>query len=960
MTYHELTALIPCHSLEDFPSDLGEQPAEGLLNAFAILWHPALIASSGVMPGWRRADEVHSVQSDRLYVLPTACNDWVSHGWADDARKSGATVVSGVTERQAMLQQALAGLDSIPEVDPNLAADFLAFGTCYLLTELLTRQMRNFSHVDEVHLQREAVAAAKAAVQHDQTAAETHLRYCFEMLLECRERFYPVDCFLIDLCLVSPKYAGEHLKTRLSQPTPLSLLAPAKDWQEITADDPAIHEQIRERLRGGHLELLGGEWRETATPLLSSQTEIWQLQRGLETFRSLFDRTPATWGRKRFGVDPTTPMLINRSGMSAALHFVIDDGIYPDQEYSKLRWTGCDGTVIDAFSRIPLASDSAASMLRFPNRMSESMDHDQTAAVAFAAWPELRSPWLDDLRRMSKYAPVLGRFATFRDFFDAGDMPGKMVEYKAAEYLTPNLVMAVAREEPNAISRHLDYWRRRAQFESLEWCQNLTGLLRHGTIDPDTHAGLQEAVEAADPDAEAEICEETDGVLAETGGRAPLELAGILAQQPGEGAGRLVINSLSFQRSVTVRWPDDLPLPEAADPIRARQADDRQRAVVIDVPGCGFAWIPAGPTNEIRPPVGKTPMAEELLLRNDYLEVVLSEVTGGIGQIRSYGRGGNRMSQQLAYRFPRERTITAGEGESQETYKSYYSQMLMRDSKILSAGPAIGEVETVGDIVDQHQRELLAEYRQVTRVVRGRPYVEIEIELDCRKSPDGDPWTNYYASRFAWKYETVALSASLHQGAHPVNSERIEAPQFIELADDDARTTILTCGLPFHRKTGPRMLDSLLVVAGETQRKFRFAIAVDQMYPCQSALDVAAPSLSVTTSGSPPSGATTGWLFHLSAGNVQLTRLLPLYPGETASDQTVSGHPTEPRQGCIVRLAETEGRAKTTTLRCFRSPVSARLVDFVGQTIHKLAIEGDGVRVDIRPYDVCDVEILFA
>ena len=93
------------------------------------------------------------------------------------------------------------------------------------------------------------------------------------------------------------------------------------------------------------------------------------------------------------------------------------------------------------------------------------------------------------------------------------------------------------------------------------------------------------------------------------------------------------------------------------------------------------------------------------------------------------------------------------------------------------------------------------------------------------------------------------------------------------------------------------------------------AIAVDQMYPCQSALDFAAPSLSVTTTGSPPAGVTSGWLFHLSAGNVQLTRILPLSPGETASDV---------RQGCVVRLVETEGRAKSTVVRCFRSPVAAR------------------------------------
>ncbi|MBL8848867.1 MAG: hypothetical protein JNG89_04255, partial [Planctomycetaceae bacterium] len=590
MTYHELTVLIPCHSLEDFPSELGEQPAEGLLNAFAVLWHPSLVASAGVMPKWRRADEIHGIQPNRLFILPTTCNDWVSHGWADDTRKAGAAVVSGVTERQEMLRQALATLDSPPGVDPDLAADFVAFGLCYLLTELLTHRMRNFSHVDEVHLQREAVAAARAAVQNDRTAAETHLRYCYEMLLECRERFYPVDCYLVDLCLVSPKYAGEQLHARLAKPAPVSLLSTAQDWQTITAADPAVREIIRNQWRDGKVDVVGGELRETATPLLSVQSQIWQLRQGLASYRELFGRTPTTWGRKRFGVDPSMPMLINRSGMSGGLHFVIDDGIYPDQEHSKLRWTGADGSVIDAFSRIPLAADSASSMLRFPHRMAESMDHDQTAAVAFAAWPELRTPWLDDLRRMNKYAPVLGRFVTFRQFFDAGDMPGKMVEYKAAEYLTPNLVQAVAREEPDAISRHVDYWARHLRFEALEWCRNLTSLLRQGSIDPVSHAALEETIEAADPEASPEVRTAADGAVEDSAG-AVRPLADVLARVSSGSPGMLVLNPSSFPRSVEVDWGKEVPPPAAAEPVKARQFDEARSVAVVEVPACGFAWV---------------------------------------------------------------------------------------------------------------------------------------------------------------------------------------------------------------------------------------------------------------------------------------------------------------------------------------------------------------------------------
>jgi alpha-mannosidase len=958
MTYEELTVLIPCHSLEDFPTELGEQPAEGLLNAFAVLWHPVLLAAAGVMPRWKRADELHDVQPNRLVIVPTASNDWVPHGWVERARRAGANAVSGITERQAMLAAALAPLDNPPAVDPELAADFLAFGACYLQSELLTRHMRNFSHVDEVHLQREAVAAAKAAVQGDGLAAETHLRYCFEMLLECRERFYPVDCYLIDLCLVIPRLADDHLRGLLGQSVPVNLMGTANDWSEIADACPDLIESAKSGLANNRLELVGGEWKETCTPLLSLQTLIWQLQRGLGAFENLFGRRPSTWGRRRFGIDPFLPQLVSRSGMSAALHVAMDDGIYPDQEHSRLRWSGCDGTVIDALSRIPLAGDSAASFLRFPVRMSESMDHDQTAAIVFARWPELRTPWLDDFRRMQKYAPVLGRFVTFRQLFESGGMSGKLLEYKAAEYFSPNLVQSVARQEADPLSRHVDYWSRRARFESLEWSDHMAQLLTASTIDAEQHRQRDEAIELAEPEGSREAVSAAEQWLERLAQSAPQSMSSVLASDQSGGSGCLVINPLSFDRKVPVEWPATMSVPPAAAPVSARQFDDQRRSVVVDVPACGFAWVPSPGQDADRPRIGKTPLAEELVLRNDFFQVNLSEVTGGIGQIRAYGRGGNRISQQVAYRFPRERTIKIGEGEDAEEYRSYYSEMRMDATRVLSAGPAVGEVETTGAILDAQQKVILANYRQLTRVWRGRPIIEIDLELDVKQAPDGDPWTNYYGARFAWKDSTLALSRSLHHGVHGIGGERLEAPQYIELADAESRTTILPMGLPFHRKTGPRMLDTLLITAGETRRTFRLRIAVDVPYPIQAALDAAAPALLIPTNAAPPGRSPTGWLFHLSAGNVQLARILPLR-AKPVSDADSEPASAKSKKGCILRLIETEGLRKLIKVHCFRIPTSARQCNFIGETIQSLAIDGDAVHVDIRPYEVCDLEVQF-
>ena len=57
MHYEDLIVLIPSHSLEDFPSELGEEEAASILNSFAVPWHPALLADARVLPRWHRADD---------------------------------------------------------------------------------------------------------------------------------------------------------------------------------------------------------------------------------------------------------------------------------------------------------------------------------------------------------------------------------------------------------------------------------------------------------------------------------------------------------------------------------------------------------------------------------------------------------------------------------------------------------------------------------------------------------------------------------------------------------------------------------------------------------------------------------------------------------------------------------------------------------------------------------------
>src|SRR5690606_9370930 len=332
-----------------------------------------------------------------------------------------------------------------------------------------------------------------------------------------------------------------------------------------------------------------------------------------------------------------------------------------------------------------------------------------------------------------------------------------------------------------------------------------------------------------------------------------------------------------------------------------RHRDERLHQYVVELPPSGFIWLPVLPDGKAPPKTrpAKVPLVEENVLRNEFFEVGLSPETGGIASLKTYGRGPIRISQQVAFRFRHERVEQIDEGEETREVRTYYTRMQRTSSSVLSSGPGVAAIETAGLLVDPQTDELIGEFRQQVTVRRGRPLVEIDLEVDVHKQPEGDPWSCYYGCRWAWRDEDAALTASVHEGAQPVGAERFEAPHFVEIASGDLRTTILPHGMPFHRKTGPRMLDTLLVCEGETRRRFRFVLAVDEAYPMERARDCLMPAVPVRLDDGPPA-VMSGWLFHLDALSVQIARLMPLISPSASSSEEESA--VQPELGIGLRL----------------------------------------------------------
>jgi alpha-mannosidase len=931
MPYAELAILLPCHSLEDFPVYQEGPEAEGLLAAWSALWHPALLASAQRLPTWYRADSPPDEASDRLFVIPGSSEPLLVAGWTSRAHDERSCVVRKTPSRDDILAAALAGLPEAPAVERELAADFLALGVCYLLVELLTRQMRYMSNIDEIHLRNQAVAAATAACEGRTAEAREKLRNCFDVLTEARERFYPVGAYLIDLVLVAPTTLGNSLRAELLDPVPKNVLIPGELVERLGDGQPDTLSALTQALEAKQISLVGGEYSEDELPLLPVESIRHELARGLAAYQRVLGHRPGVYGRRRFGLSPLLPGLLSSAGFCGALHFTLDEGHFPQASQCKTRWEDLDGGSIDALSRLPLDASKVESVLSYPRKMGETMDRDHVATLVFAHWPGQTSPFFQDLRRMAAYAPALGKFATLDDFFQKTDRPGELTKFRADQYRAPYLRQAIIREEPNPLSRTADRHRHRLRAESAQAMAALADMLAGKRVAPQ--------IDLADIEASAlpkGAAEGAAAALAEKLGATPLA-----SGEPSPEHGYLVLNPQPFSRREVVTLPGADRVPAAGGAVAAAQGNGNATHVAIEVPPMGFAWIAAGtaPAPAERRKTKPKSTDKELAINNEHVQVVMSRETGGIRSVYDAQQRGNLLSQQLAFRLPPPKP-KPGDLWRDPDADSGYSKMVARSVEITAAGPAYSEITSTGELVDPEDKRIAA-FTQRVGLARGSRVALLDIELDIDLPPRADPWNSYYACRFAWGDESAELHRSVGLTSQVTDARNLEAPYFVEIRAAKTRATILTGGWPYHRRVGTRMLDSLLIARGETRRRFRLGVVAGLAHPAEHAPALLDPPAVVPCSAGPK--ASSGWLFHLDARNVVATHWEAVDEGGGIT-------------GFRVRLWETEGRNGRVHLRLFRPPVAARRVDFAGQTVTDLTIEGDTIAVDFSPFEWLEVE----
>jgi len=871
MNLRQVSLFLPCRRFEDFPTNLSGERAAELLAAWTALWRPEFIAATGKLPTWHPAGEppAPAELDSALVLLPEVCRQLLPDDWRD--RMGGSVshhppLVRPVASREQTIAAALEAAAVEPRLSMESVGDFLALGYAHLQVELLTRAMRYSSVLDTERFTNATVAAATAALAGTETIAREELTRAFDLLSDARNHVYSVDFYILDVKLLAESTLGEVLRSELMHQSPISVLATGELLEQMAQNHPQSLEQLRRAVDSGTACVIGGFFHGGLQGWESPETLVQELTRGRRAARQHLGRDYEVFAQFETAFSLVLPQLLKQMGFHGALHAAFDGGRLPKADQCKTWWGPREGEAIEALAITPLDGSRPETWLHLAQRIGDSITHDYVATVLLAGWPNTHCDYYDDLRRAARYGNVLGKLLTLEEYFRSTRAPDQWTTFHPREYP----VRLSSSCCPNAVSRSVEAFRQQV----VEQCVGAAARLAEA-------AGLN-------------LIMEDDGVGA-----------------PGRTA---VINPWNFACARMIGCN-----PLAFD--KAGPAPPCDTPQLVQVPGCGYATLDAAlPPSPVPLVVGRT-------LRNERLELTVSESTGGIQSLRSHRDRQTRLSQRLVFHQP-------DHGHSHEV------RMVADELEVTHHDALVGQITSRGRLIDS-KNETLAGFTQTVRLVRKLPLAIVDVALQPRRLPEGDPWSCYYGSRLAWADDALSIRRGMQWLAKGTLRERIESAEWVEISDGIGTVICFGLGLPFHRQAGPTWLDSLLIVAGEGCRKFQFALAIDEPQPTQAMLELLTAGYPVLVQLPAAPHSPTGWFLHVGARNVVITGIEPL---------------DAPAAGIRLRVLETQGLDTRTRLTAFRPLTAARITDFRGNTTTVLSVNDGRVDFDIGSHRLIQMD----
>ena len=150
---------------------------------------------------------------------------------------------------------------------------------------------------------------------------------------------------------------------------------------------------LRERLATECVELCGGPYHERDDALLPVESQLWNLRKGMETYKELLGQDPRVFARRRFAAHPQLPLLLQNVGLTRALLVPFDEAVMPTYRSTVVNWPSPDGKQVEAFTRAPYAAENPQTFLHAAHYLHRTIMQDHGATFALMHAKAQAAPW---------------------------------------------------------------------------------------------------------------------------------------------------------------------------------------------------------------------------------------------------------------------------------------------------------------------------------------------------------------------------------------------------------------------------------------------------------------------------------------------------------------------------------------------------------------------------------------
>ena len=927
--------LLPCHSLEDFPIHAVGNDADSLLANWTIAWHPQLIAMTGCLPEWRSAEHPPVDVTHALILVPTLASSQLPKKFLSRAATSNALLVQGESNRESIMERlTAAGVEIKPSVLTN---DFYALGYASLQVQLMTRRLRGSSNLDEETLNKQVVDAAKFACEENIDETRSALGSCFDQLLQEKNSYYPVQPELIQLVLTAESTLGDPLAKQLSQQQPQSCLITGSSLRKAKDFYPDTWKYLESGVARHRLTIVSGLQDEIDHSRLSSESTVNQILAFTHTLRTLLKCDPSVFAQRTPGISSELPTVLEQFHFSGALHSRFTPCPFPYHSIGNIRWEANNGQSLLALSQEPRDANAGSAFLDLGVFIGERIDSAHLSTVLLAHWPNQVHFAMEDLRRIVKYVPLFGQFVTLEDFFDSIYDPGYGESYSAADYQHNDLNARIFHGEIDPISRWTRYWERLYRLNAVRGLLLMGLALTEQSRDPtdeqtpekliaqlETIAQLQSRIDLATHQGDATV----DEAIEQT----QRQLVDHIKDCCDSSDQTAVINPLCAARTVVVQTADLGVECLAHGSVRIAETLGNQSNWSVELRSLSACNLPS----DTQPKAlrAQPKLVDGMALQNEHFVIELDPERGGILSLHAHSRRNPLFSQRLSMRTPAET-----DDHGVPTTQSRYAEMVCDQINTIHNSRVIGEVTTEGRLVDGDRT--VARFEQTVRVSRGHRIAELVVRLEPTiELPRAKG--HYFCSRFARNESSTDLARGAPELRSIVDGQWIEAPLFLEFVDPKNQITLFPGGQNFHRRLDPRKLETLLIVAGESRREFRFGIGLNIPYALGAAIDWMTPPLVVEGIVMPPS---LDSLFSFDRKNVIATWWLPLL------DES------QRWMGVQLRIRETQGRAGQLHINCRHALESAAQLNLLNEYLQDIPFDGHIATIEYQAFDYLTLQL---